>query len=101
MNKFVYVVKKNADFTEGRGPMLLDSVWSDPDEAVKWVKQQGGIYGSEQRVELNKYGYYAYANGYQIEKMPLLDNANEMEHETAKQKALAKLTPEDRVVLGL
>ena len=102
--KNIYVVLKNADFTEGRGPMLFDSVWENGDDAINYVSDQPGIYGSKQHIELNKYGFYAYANGYQIKEIPLFETYEGMEEiqkEKTRQQALAKLTKEEKEALGL
>lgn len=41
----VYLVKKNADMTEGRGPMIVDSVWGNEEEAWAYANQQLGVMG--------------------------------------------------------
>lgn len=48
----VAAVLRNADFTEGRGPMLLDKVFSDLPAAERYIAGNEGIYGSPQRREL-------------------------------------------------
>jgi hypothetical protein len=48
-NSSVFVVTRNADFTEGRGPMIFHKVFSDFDVAVAYVLTKEGIYGSAQR----------------------------------------------------
>lgn len=64
----VCVVLKNADFTEGRGPMLFHAVFSTPEKAREYVMSQDGIYGSKQ----GKSGYKTkdpnieWYNGYHI-----------------------------------
>jgi hypothetical protein len=45
---YVVVVTKNADFTEGRGPMMFDKVFTGVDSAVEYILDQSGIYGTEQ-----------------------------------------------------
>ncbi|QIG67944.1 hypothetical protein EVB55_009 [Rhizobium phage RHph_Y68] len=69
----VFVVLKNADFTEGRGPMLFDKVFRNYIDAAEYVMGQIGISGSKQRKNtyagINIHGE-AYAgvhqNGYEI-----------------------------------
>ena len=39
---------KNADFTEGRGPMLFHSVYDTFEAAEYFILNQDGIYGSKQ-----------------------------------------------------
>lgn len=100
----VYVVMRNADFTEGRGPMLMHSLWLRGPEAVKFVESQDGIYGSPQRVEMGKYGHYASANGFQIDEKQIFVTLSEYEataDEAVRAAALAKLSPKEKAVLGL
>lgn len=69
----VFVVLRNADFTEGRGPMLVDSVYSTMEKAIDYILTRDGIYGSKQRIThmigVNIRGeLYAYStfNGFEI-----------------------------------
>jgi hypothetical protein len=50
----IYVVTKNADFTEGRGPMLYHSTYRSLEGARNYVKDHAGIYGSPQYEEPSK-----------------------------------------------
>ncbi len=47
----IFIVNKNADFTEGRGPMRFDSAFRNVDDAVLYILGQVGIYGSKQGVQ--------------------------------------------------
>lgn len=100
----IYVVFKNADFTEGRGPMQFHLAFTDGEEAIRYVEKQQGIYGSPQRVERGKYGHFAYGNGYEIDKVVVHRSVAEVirnQKEEARKKALAKLTEEEIELLGL
>lgn len=100
----IFIVFRNADFTEGRGPMLFHSAFSDGEEAIRYVEEQGGIYGSPQRVERGKYGYFAHANGYHIKEVALHGSAEDIkksQEEAARKTALAKLTARERKLLDL
>lgn len=44
----VFIILKNADFTEGRGPMLFDRVFDTFDNADAYIMTQSGIFGSKQ-----------------------------------------------------
>ncbi len=44
----VFIILKNSDFTEGRGPMLFDRVFDTFFAADQYVMGQSGIFGSEQ-----------------------------------------------------
>lgn len=46
----VWVVMKNSDFTEGRGPMRVHRIFYYLYEAVDFVLSQDGIYGSKQSI---------------------------------------------------
>lgn len=68
-----WYVLKNADFTEGRGPMVFHKVFKTLDSAVSYIMKQDGIYGSKQyctvRASVNIDGEaYAYnqINGYDL-----------------------------------
>jgi hypothetical protein len=44
----VYVVKKNCDFTEGRGPMMFDGIFSSLKKAKEYLNMKGsGIMGAK------------------------------------------------------
>jgi hypothetical protein len=72
----VFMVLKNADFTEGRGPMLPHKCFKSLKDSVDYIMKQPGIYGGEQSLNImcnvNIYGeVYAYNNfnGYDIKVM--------------------------------
>ncbi len=100
----IYIVYRNSDFTEGKGVMLFHCAFSDGEEAIKYVEKQQGIFGSSQRVERNRYGCYATANGYDIKEATLYevgDDLEKIESDKKRQVALNKLTAEERTLLGL
>lgn len=100
----IYIVFKNADFTEGRGPMLFHFAFTNGADAVKYVEAQGGIYGSPQKVTMNYLDHYAYGNGYKIDEVDVHNSLDGMlmeEYREAKAKALKKLTTEEQRLLGL
>ena len=49
----LFIVTKNADFTEGRGPMVYHKAFRTFDDAVEYVMKQDGIYGSAQGARNN------------------------------------------------
>lgn len=71
----VFAVLKNADFTEGRGPMLLHKIFSSYEAASDYIMAQPGIYGSKQGIDisLSKVNDWWY-NGYQVKQMDVLDS---------------------------
>lgn len=68
----VYVVKRNADMTEGRGPMVIDIIVDSLDLAKKYILSQTGIMGIPINPNLNIYPprmydvQYAYTIGQRI-----------------------------------
>lgn len=58
MSTKVYAVFKNADTCEGRGrgPMVLDSVWSDLAKANTYIDSQPGVMGRMCKWSEQKYG---------------------------------------------
>jgi len=49
----VFVVKRNYDMTEGRGPMVLDCLFADVDEAVDYICGQTGVSGVKTGLRYN------------------------------------------------
>lgn len=78
INNKVFVVLKNSDFTEGRGPMLIHKVFKNIESAHGYIMSQKGIYGSTQYHQINMgvninnelYCYASY-NGYDLQIMEL------------------------------
>ena len=69
----VWVITKNQDFTEGRGPMLTHRICKNLQDAIDYIFCQPGIYGSEQRLSnysgINIKGtpyFYSSFNGYDL-----------------------------------
>lgn len=94
----IYCVFRNSDFTEGRGPMVLDSIWNNYEEAAKYIDNQPGIQGKKAKWSQSLYG------DWEIKKMPIfqhIEDKQAIDNALLKQKALAKLTIEERKVLGL
>lgn len=76
VDNVVWCVMKNADFTEGRGPMQLHKIFKDIHDAVNYILSQEGIYGSRQYCRFNHginvegmlYAYHSF-NGYDLKPM--------------------------------
>lgn len=72
-SSYCAIVMKNADFTEGRGPMVFEKVFMNLEKAHQYVLSQKGIQGTPQSIELyygvniyrELYGNCRY-NGYEI-----------------------------------
>lgn len=68
----IAIVRKNADFTEGKGPMLFHKAFTNEQLAHDYIMMQPGIYGSKQGFS-GVYGSISNYNGYSIEMVPLED----------------------------
>lgn len=47
---------RNSDMTEGRGPMVMDSVWLDKQKANDYIDKQQGIMGRKLKWSEEDYG---------------------------------------------
>lgn len=99
MSFTVYLVQKNADMTEGRGPMVNDACFSKEATAKFYANSQRGVMGRKAPVD----GWDKYSD-WQV--IPLvvaesLEELNSVRKEERRQIALDKLTHEDKVALGL
>jgi len=106
--KTVWVVKKNADGTEGRGPMLLHSVWNCPRDVVAtWLDKQGGVMGRKHTSQggvMDKKWSEKKQGDWSLESVPVFTNEediNEFDNGKSQRKALAKLSDAEKIVLGL
>lgn len=101
MLETVFVLKRNADTTEGRGPMVLHSVWGVEVEAKRFMDKQPGVMG--RRAKWSS-GPLASGGDWTIEEFPVLmselDYTNAQLQET-RIRALAKLSAEEKVALGI
>lgn len=74
-----FIVMKNGDFTEGKGPMLFDKVFKTIDGAHNYIMSKDGIYGTKQyfdfNYDVNIYGelfHTGFYNGYEIIKTKII-----------------------------
>ena len=96
----VWIVKKNADFIEGRGPMMMHLIFSKFDDAHKWVMAQSGIYGSQQRQERGSgSGRWDY-NGYSITKYKVYDSADSLLEAKERKKEIENQIKDLKEELG-
>lgn len=105
--KTVFVVFRNADFTEGRGPMLVHSIYDSLELAQRYVMRCDGIFGSTQSLDPIRFNdddlEIQYANGYLIREFVVRDALplSRAEQAAMRTAALAKLTPEEIELLGI
>lgn len=98
--KTVFVVKRNADFTEGRGPMVLDSIFESFELAVQYIKQKGIPYKGDTTPKEHSQGYWSVSGWYDIAEMPIFDKVKTAKEEKI-EKALKKLSKEEIELLRI
>lgn len=99
MSEYVYIVKRQSDTTEGRGPMAFDSVWADDrEEVAAYIDDKPGVMGRTKKWSEELHGDWT------MERYPLYRDSVEM-HEARQTKlredALSKLSVEEIDALGL
>lgn len=80
--KEVYVVKKNMDSIEGKGPMVLHSVWSMWESAHAFVMLQPGPMGTKQEFYSHMSSFIDgnwYYSSYGIHKVAFFESYNDYE----------------------
>jgi hypothetical protein len=56
INMNIHLVFKNADMTEGRGPMIFDSAWLSEQAAKDYIDSKPGVMGRLAKWSQEKYG---------------------------------------------
>lgn len=84
----VYVVVRNADMAEGRGPMVFDSVFTRKEAAQAYVDKYGLSEQFRKVIEAVLINRHA-------------SELNEILNDLEREKALNKLTQKERELLGL
>jgi hypothetical protein len=97
---FVWVVKRNSDTTEGRGPMVVDSIWTADaeEECAAYIDGQHGVMGRTAKWSEAEYGDWT------MERTPLFDSRStkkSRDEADLRISALKKLSPKEKVALGL
>lgn len=90
----IYQTYRNSDTTEGRGPMVPDKAFMRKEHADAYIDEQPGVQG--RRV---KWSTATYAD-WHVKEIEVLESAYDST-ESKINAALAKLTPEERSLLGL
>ena len=96
----VWIVKKNADFIEGRGPMRLHLIFSNFDGAHNWVMAQSGIYGSQQKQDRPSGNSSWDYNGYSITKYKVYDSQSSLIDAANRKKEIEAQIKELKEELG-
>lgn len=92
--KTVYMTMRNADMTEGRGPMVQDLCFSSRELAAEYIDQQPGVMGRIGKWSEDKFG------DWKIQALEVLDQIPDP-NQKIREKALSKLTFEEKRALGL
>jgi hypothetical protein len=93
----IHIVRKNADSTEGSGPMVPIKYITDYEAAVAYVEAQPDPYGRVRSWNANRYGDLS------LEEVPVFESLDEIDDYAAidiKAQALAKLTEQEKRALG-
>lgn len=100
IESYVWVVMKNADTNEGRGPMVLDSIWAAGAEVEcrAYVNSRPGVQGRRCEWTKDAYGDWTMTRH---ELHSSLQEIVKAERAALRRGALAKLTPQEREALGL
>lgn len=94
----IYQTYRNSDETEGRGPMVADMVFLHKEHAERYIDEQPGVMGCRAQWSKQKYG------DWEIKTIDVIDyDVIEAGLKETKLKiaALAKLTTEEKKLLGL
>jgi hypothetical protein len=90
----VYCVYRNADMTEGRGPMLLDSIWASKELAEDYMDCQQGVMGRQERWSKSK------SHDWEVREFSV-HSEKHYPIRIVRERALAKLSVEEKEALGL
>ena len=96
-----FQVLKQADMTEGKGGMVPVITFLDEEDAWKYTNGKAGVMGcrpSSGSWRTERYGDWRVRS---IQIFESLEEAGVVERAELREKALAKLTPEERAILGL
>ena len=89
--KYVYIAKGNTDTVEGKGPMKNLAAFWDKKLAEECSSKEGGCMGMRMHHPF-------------VDTLPVFDSVQDRSEYIkgdARRKALAKLTENDKVLLGL
>ena len=84
--------------TEGRGPMVNDACFSEEQDAKDYIDSKQGIMGRTAKWSESRAGDWDIVP---LNVASSLQEVEEIRDKAIKEKALSKLTPEEKRVLGL
>jgi hypothetical protein len=105
--KHIWVIQKNADMTEGRGPMIFTGIaFTKLEDAKEYISKQYGVMGTkgESPKQLFRDQNIWSANAHEAELVTVYDSLDSFKDDQDcidKLKALNKLSPREKELLGL
>lgn len=98
----VFSTYRNSDPTEGRGPMVLDFTFSDREDAVSYIESSKDPYGRTRSWNGDRYGDWEIKPVRVLESLAEVPEADAYaERQRIRKIALAKLSDEEKLVLGI
>jgi len=94
----IYMTRYNSDMTEGRGRMMDDIAFAHEQDAKDYIDTKTGIMGRKEKWSKTDYGDWDVKP---IKVFRSLLSADEFKNEEIKQRALSKLSKEEKIALGL
>lgn len=94
----VYLTQRNADLTEGRGPMVIDKCFANKKHAEDYIDAQTGVQNRTGPWSNKEDGDWIVTP---IKVYYKAVDAVKENNEKLKKSALAKLTPAEKKALGL
>ena len=94
----IYQTYRNSDDIEGRSPMVPDLAFLHKKHAERYIDEQPGVMGRKSKWSQSKYG------DWEIKVIEVIDYdviEEGLKKVQLKMKALAKLTDEEKEILGL
>jgi len=94
----IWQTYRNSDETEGRGPMILDLTFLHKHDAARYIDNQPGVMGRRAKWSNEKYGDWTMKEVVVIHYDVIEAGEKQVK---LKLAALAKLTAEEKELLGL
>lgn len=91
--KTVYLAQKNADMTEGRGPMITDKAFSRKEDAEAYIDYLPGIFGT--KPPEGGWSSRPHNGHWEVEELTVFESLGELEKESeekAYKSAMKKLS---------
>lgn len=99
----IYLAKKNADMTEGRGPMIVDKAFTDQLVAEEYINGKPGVMGRRPS-DFKPNGTWKLSGmgDWEVESLSVFESIEEMEENSESkifERAMAKLSEAEKKVL--